>query len=130
MRTAFLPPLLLLLLHNHLRPALAAHFLTNVFQSGDQLWCDNKNFMPEGPLSADCRRAIRMIPRGLEVDPDVTARAGRVTFKLDRRGYQLPARFQAGDCMVQVAFSLTNSSPGPVGHPRAGTHLYYRGWYV
>lgn len=91
MRTAFLPLLLLLLLlHNHLRPALATRFLTNVFQRGDQLWCDNKNFMPEGPLSADCRRAIRMIPRGLEVDPDATARAGRVTFKLDRRGYQLP----------------------------------------
>lgn len=123
MRTVFLPLLLL-------TPALAEHFLTDVFQHGDQLWCDNKDFMTPAPLSADCRRAIAMIPRGVEVDPDATAREGRVTSRPDRPGYQLPARFHAGDCMVQVAYSITNSSPDRAGHPRAGTHLYYRGWYV
>ena len=137
MLTTCARPLLVLFSSHLLAFALAATFVRNVFEQGDHLWCDGK-FLLEPPRSLDCLHAIKRIPGGLQIDPDGIERAGlspggRMTLELDRRRYQLPADFHAGDCLIHVSASSitvsgTRSSLKPAVHPNAGLCRYYHWW--
>lgn len=117
---------LLVFLYYHLAPVIAGKFTSNLFQAGDQLWCDSLP-IPGPPPTTDCLNAIAMLSRGSEANPNGRGCAGFASAALLNLA-NFPALFNSGDCFVRALVASINASPGSKGQSMAGTYLYYQWW--
>ena len=77
----------------------------------------------------DCRAAMELMPRGVIIDVDGTARSTKdapLPRMVDRRKRILPAEFYSGCCVIQVRTDK-KEGPSPAGAPPAATAMYFVG---
>lgn len=113
----------------------------NLFELHDSLFCNHpapqsRQQLLRKNITADCLTAIEAIPKGVATGYHDIAReeldsTGRISLRLDRQRYPLPASFGWGNCLVTVWIDKKNAIRVATNRPdrsRFAAILIYKIW--